>query len=114
MKYFFIFWTLVIIVLCTLPGKDLPNTGLMQQDKIGHFVVFAIWAYLLYHLYPNWKTVLFWGMVFGFGLEFYQDLLPFERMMDFWDGVADTIGTILGIGLGMLYQKRTSNRLSIK
>jgi VanZ family protein len=108
----FIFWTLIILALCTVPGKDLPNTGLFQQDKWGHLGVFLIWAFLLYRIHPNWKSVLFWGIVYGFGLEVYQSLLPFGRMMDFWDGVADTIGTVLGIFVGIMYQKQIQKRSS--
>lgn len=105
-KIIFGFWTLVIVFLCSLPGKDVPNLGLMQQDKIGHFAVFFIWALLFLTWYPHWKKVLFWGIAFGFGIEVYQHYLPFERQMDFWDGVADTIGTVLGIAAFYLYQKR--------
>jgi VanZ family protein len=43
------------------------------------------------------STLVVLGMAYGLGLEFYQQLLPFDRTFDWWDAVADAAGVIIGL-----------------
>jgi hypothetical protein len=92
------FWTLLILVACTWPGKDIPAAPIMGFDKIVHSGLFTAWIIFFLLTYPQKSTMLLivLGMAYGLGLEFYQQLLPFDRTFDWWDAVADAAGVMLG------------------
>ncbi|TLV03141.1 VanZ family protein [Dyadobacter luticola] len=91
------FWTLLILVACTWPGKDLPAAPMMGFDKIVHVSLFFVWTILWLLVYPQKSTLLvIAGMAYGVGLEFYQQLLPFDRTFDWWDAAADAAGVLVG------------------
>ncbi len=50
-------------------------------------------------------------MAYGLGLEFYQQLLPFDRTFDWWDAVADAVGVGIGYTLTKLALKNYLQRL---
>lgn len=85
------------MVACTWPGKDLPAAPVLGFDKIVHSGLFTVWAILALIIYPE-KSLLVvgLGMAYGLGLEFYQQLLPFDRTFDWWDAVADAAGVLIG------------------
>lgn len=90
-------WTLAILVACSLPGKSLPAAPVMGFDKIVHVGLFCVWIILW--LLATRNKALFYillGMVYGLALEFYQQLLPFDRSFDWWDALADAVGVLLG------------------
>lgn len=95
--WFAIFWTLLILVACTWPGKDIPSAPVVGFDKIVHAGLFIGWTTLWILAYPKKARMLILvGMAYGLGLEFYQQLLPFERTFDWWDAVADAVGVVIG------------------
>ncbi len=92
-------WTILIIVGCSLPGKELPKISLWQHtDKIVHFVFFAAFVTLWYLTKPNTKRL--WSLVgisllFGIVIEYYQKYFVVGRSFDVWDAVADTAGALV-------------------
>ncbi len=95
-------WTLLIIIGCTLPGKDLPGSPMVGFDKIVHTGLFIGWTFLWRLRYPHRALrILLLGIFFGTSLEFYQQWLPFDRTFDWWDAAADALGAGLG---NLLYQ----------
>jgi branched-subunit amino acid transport protein len=88
-------WSLVILGLCSIPGKDVPQVG---WDKANHFIVFAPWAVLWYWATKNSLWVLIGGCAYGFFIEIWQGVLPIGRSFDLYDALADG----LGVGLGLL------------
>ncbi|WP_439555962.1 VanZ family protein, partial [Dyadobacter sp.] len=91
------FWTLLILVACTWPGKDLPSAPTVGFDKIVHAGLFIVWITLWLLVYPEKaRFFVILGMAYGLGLEFYQQLLPFDRTFDWWDAVADAAGVLMG------------------
>ncbi|WP_353719533.1 VanZ family protein [Dyadobacter sp. 676] len=96
------FWSLLILVACTWPGKDLPAAPVLGFDKIVHSGLFTVWTILALIIYPEKsRLVVALGLAYGLGLEFYQQLLPFDRTFDWWDAVADAVG----VGIGYLFTK---------
>lgn len=90
-------WSFLILVACTWPGKDLPAAPVLGFDKIVHSGLFTLWAILALIIYPEKsRFVVGLGMAYGLGLEFYQQLLPFDRTFDWWDAVADAAGVLIG------------------
>ncbi|MBO9612863.1 MAG: VanZ family protein [Dyadobacter sp.] len=91
------FWSFLILVACTWPGKDIPAAPVVGFDKIVHSGLFTVWAILALIIYPEKsRLVVGLGMAYGLGLEFYQQLLPFDRTFDWWDAVADAAGVLIG------------------
>ncbi|WP_229248749.1 VanZ family protein [Dyadobacter sandarakinus] len=107
-----IFWTALILVACTWPGKDIPAAPVVGFDKVVHAGLFTAWIILWTLAYPGMgrKLVLI-GMAYGLGLEFYQQLLPFDRTFDWWDAVADAAGVLLGFGIVSVILKTYRQRL---
>lgn len=101
-----VLWTILIVVACTLPGKELPVAPVIGFDKVVHVGMFVGWACLWMLLYPGrvlWLILL--GVVFGISIEFYQQMLPFDRTFDWWDAFADGVGTLLGTVLFLVISK---------
>ena len=110
--WFALFWTFLILLACTWPGKDIPAAPIVGFDKLVHAGLFIVWTILWTLVYPK-KAALFvlLGMAYGLGLEFYQQLLPFDRTFDWWDAVADAVGVIIGFGIYSIIIARYRQRL---
>ncbi len=94
-------WTIIIIIGCSIPGKDIPKIGLFEHfDKVVHFTFFAVFFILWYIYYHTSKQIVFIliliSAIFGFLIEWYQLNFVAGRSFDVWDGVADTIGALIG------------------
>ncbi|MCE6990055.1 VanZ family protein [Dyadobacter sp. CY323] len=106
------FWTLLILTACTWPGKDIPAAPVVGFDKIVHTGLFIVWITLWILVYPQKSTLLvIAGMAYGLGLEFYQQLLPFDRTFDWWDAAADAAGVLIGYLFTALVINRYRQRL---
>lgn len=107
-----IVWTLVILAVCTLPGKNVPNPPFPNFDKLVHLGMFVIWSVLWLLSHPaKGKLIIILGMAYGLGIEFYQQILPFDRTFDWWDALADSVGVLLGYGFKTLILDRYLQRL---
>lgn len=98
------------MVLCILPGNELPNIDFWDidiEDKLAHAGVFFILGFLLFmgrfrrKAKPITKKSLIKMMVlmavYGAATEIIQELFIPTRFGDIMDFVADTAGGILGI-----------------
>jgi len=105
-------WTFAILVACSIPGKSIPSAPVMGFDKIVHIGLFFVWI-ILWLLASRGKSTFFviLGMAYGLALEFYQQLLPFDRSFDWWDAVADAVGVLLGYYFKVLVIDRYLQRL---
>ena len=93
--------TLTVAMLWPL---EAPPPAPEASDKLVHFIAFAVLAFPLartgrYGLLP----VLIGASAFGGAIELIQP--SFNRSADLNDWVADIVGVILGIGLGLLYRR---------
>lgn len=109
-------WSLVILVLCLLPTKDLSKVDAFKiphLDKIAHFGLFFLFAVFFY----GWLLVAFaehkkWNVLwtlllvasYGFVIEWLQENY-FSRSGDFLDWVADMIGGGFGVLLYPILHK---------
>jgi VanZ family protein len=96
-----LFWTIGIIIGCSLPGRDLPSISVFDHfDKVVHFTFFAVFFILWYIVFYKKSNIhiklIAFSAFFGFAIEFYQLTCVEGRSFDIWDGVADTIGGIIG------------------
>jgi VanZ family protein len=114
-------WTLLVILLLSLPGSMLPNEShfaIPQFDKLVHVSLFG-GLVLLWNLYLSSRSLstlllLKWFFLIfllanalGVGMEFAQKYwIPF-RDFDTEDIIADMIGTGLGYGLSNIFLSRS-------
>ena len=99
-----LYW-LLIFVLTSLPGNDLPNVKL--SDKIEHFLAFGGLGFLLnlslriqnkftlVKKYPAWSTILIVSAYAALD-EIHQIWIP-DRTCDIKDWMADTVGVTIGV-----------------
>jgi VanZ family protein len=99
-------WTFLILLACTWPGKDLPESPITFFDKIVHMGLFGGWTFLWLVAQPKHTgRIIILGLAYGIFLEFYQQWLPFDRSFDWWDIMADSAGVLAGY-LSFLIVKR--------
>ena len=106
-KYLDISLTIVVTLTLTVAmlwPLEAPPPAPEGSDKLVHFIAFAALAFPLartgrFGLLP----VLIGASAFGGAIELIQP--SFNRNADLNDWVADVVGVILGIGLGLLYRR---------
>ncbi len=94
-------WAVLIVALCTIPGTDLPEIDIASIDKLAHFSLFAVLAWLWLDatdgpIGRRSAVVLLLGSLFGLATEYYQGLLPWERTPDMLDAAANAVGLMAG------------------
>ncbi len=104
---------LLILILCLMPGKNLPHAGWLEAihaDKIVHFGLFFVLNLLLLGgwYYPAGKrtsrnpglsfaagtTLCF---AYGWLIEFLQRWLTTDRMFEWQDAAADSAGALVAV-----------------
>jgi len=96
-------WTLLIFILCLMPGKDLPEVNVPFIDKWTHFVLFGTFSFLWLCGFPKRKfghlaLVFIISIALGWLIECLQGyFVSLGRSKDIMDAVADGIGGLLGI-----------------
>lgn len=103
-------WALLILVLCGMPGKDIPHISfleLLSFDKFVHagifFVQFLVLArglvlqtdVKLFQDSPKVTSLLF-CIVYGGALEIMQQTLFEDRSASLYDFVANGFGALVG------------------
>jgi VanZ family protein len=103
-------WALLILILCGMPGKDIPHISfleLLSFDKFVHASIFFIFILLsvrgfvlqtqflkLKHLA---KPTAFWICVaYGGLMEVMQATLFTDRSADVYDFIANSFGCLMG------------------
>lgn len=97
-------WTVAIFIGCLLPSNGLPD--LTNKDKWLHFGIFALFGFLWRLTGRSTGWVIGVGIAYGYGIEVVQGLATFlHRSYDFYDALADAAGTLIGVGLALLFLK---------
>lgn len=105
---FSIVWTIVILILCSTPGRYIPTTSwleLLSVDKFVHASIFYVLVilWLLYLLKKNWISFLNTTLLticcicYGGLLEIMQSTLFSERSGDWFDFIANSLGCLVGV-----------------
>jgi VanZ family protein len=96
-----VFWTVLIFIGCSRPGKDLPKLNLFDNfDKVVHFTFFFLFFFFWFFV-SNKSTlqrsflILFISFLYGLGIEYYQKYCVSGRSFDVWDVLADTLGALV-------------------
>lgn len=102
-----IVWALVILILCGIPGRDIPHISfleLLSFDKFVHAAIFFV-LYILFRrslnnagiaLTTERRFILFFScIIYGGLLEIMQGLVFEERSADLYDFIANSFGVIV-------------------
>lgn len=106
-----VLWAAFIMLLCGLPGSDLPDINFWDidiEDKIAHAGVFGVLGFLMVYGSVRRKAkpfisrkhtlnLILVATAYGALTEIFQDLFFPSRFGDITDFIADTIGAVLGI-----------------
>lgn len=102
-------WFFIILVVCCLPGRDIPEIGWLDSihfDKLVHIGLFAILVFLFAFplfaykidgskkmMYVLWIMIL--ASLFGLAIEFIQKYFVIGRTFDLLDWAADSFGALV-------------------
>ena len=96
-------YTVFLTVISFINLYKIPNLGSGSDDKIYHFIAYAILTilWLLYFIKKNIKKVkqfllLLLLIAFGITIEFLQQKLNPNRQFEWFDMLANTTGVIFG------------------
>lgn len=102
-----IIWFIVVVILTTMPGKDIPQSGLFFKnfDKVVHVGIFGLLALLF--CWPFYKTsatnqkkiryfiiIALLTSAFGYSIELIQKYWAEGRGYDLMDWLADSAGAL--------------------
>lgn len=96
-------WTLLIFLLCLIPGNELPGVKIPMADKWVHFILFGIFSFLWMCAGPSVQLSRLFvafavGCLLGWMVEELQGLLiSLGRSKSIQDIYADTIGSAMGV-----------------
>jgi len=100
-----LFWPgVALIVWGELTPQPPTFTGLLGWDKADHFIAYfglASMATLVIGLRPRLKWAILGVIFLGGTLEIVQAFVG--RDADFWDFVANSLGAVIGTGIGALF-----------
>ncbi|MBL0105053.1 MAG: VanZ family protein [Bacteroidetes bacterium] len=111
-------WALLILILCGIPGTDLPKLSFLdwlRPDKIVHLILFGVQAYLFifgfkkqetiayFHENPRFMAVLI-SILYGGLVEVLQGTVFISRSADVRDALANALGAFIGL---WIYNVRT-------
>jgi VanZ family protein len=111
----FILWAIVIFISSSIPGNDLPNIGILNADKIAHFLIFFLFCAFTHRAikfqdrYPFLaRHDLIFSIIititYGVIDEAHQIFVP-SRDSNLRDLAADALGAFLYVGVIWLWSK---------
>ncbi|MEZ4988491.1 MAG: VanZ family protein [Saprospiraceae bacterium] len=98
-------WAIIIFVLSTLPGKQLPQvTWLSSPDKWAHAFVYGVlatgillsWSPNL-HLKKRYQLAFLLASLYGISMEIVQFTFFPGRYFEVWDIVANITGAFVAL-----------------
>lgn len=108
-------WCVLILAACAIPGDSFGDYKpvVFSFDKLGHMALFVVFGRLWLSALPGrYVLVLVWGVAFSFASEAWQSLLPFDRVGDLYDALADVAGVVLGVAWGAWRERTSTSRPS--
>lgn len=104
---FSIVWTIVILILCSTPGRYIPTTSwleLLSFDKFVHasifYVLVTLWLLYLHKKnsisFSNITVLVVFCICYGGLLEIMQSTIFSQRSGDWFDFIANSFGCLAG------------------
>jgi VanZ family protein len=99
-----IFGWLLCVVLSMITPPDV-SLDVENSDKIGHFLAYgtlSAWAVMIFQAKRAWFFSALSLICLGVVMEFAQGNFTNNRMMDWHDAIANTVGVALGLCMSFL------------
>jgi VanZ family protein len=117
-------WALIILILCGIPGRDIPHISfleLLSFDKFVHAGIFFVLILLTIRGFLLQSSMLLLHqkakasafiicVIYGGMLEIMQGTLFIERSADIFDFIANSFGCLMGV----LFYKKIENKILSK
>lgn len=114
-------WTLLILLVCLMPGDKLSSSSFLSfkgADKLVHFTLYLVLLILIgkglvsyfQSSYSRNRIIalsFLYCLFLGIGVEFIQSVFVAGRLGDFFDVLANAIGSSIGV-LILLAQLKTT------
>jgi len=118
-KYLIIIWIIIIFILSSIPGNNIPKITqfkIPHLDKIVHFIMYSTLQFLVLveyyknytQKYPLVNVVLIsvtLSVFYGVIMEILQSLFFINRTGSFYDILANSTGAIIGSLIAILLSK---------
>jgi len=107
---------LFLLLLAGYAGLTSVQVDTVVDDKVLHTVTFFILTVVFYWILDTTRrrtlnfTLIFCTGILGVGSEFLQGFLPNGRVFDFYDIVANLVGSLAGVALCSWYHLRMLER----
>jgi VanZ family protein len=103
-------WLLLIGILLSIPGSNIPSSQIWAFDKVGHTGLFFMLSLLWLNAVREKRNrvvagIIIAGVMLGPLSEVYQGLFPIGRLADPYDAVANITGFLLGTGLWFIISR---------
>ena len=105
MRWLAIVWTIIMLIGCLTPHEDVPGPLITWNDKVLHVAIFAPFSFLWMQAGFRLTNVVIAGILFGALIEVLQYVLPINRSADWADLFADSIGTVVGVVLALVWYR---------
>jgi VanZ family protein len=103
-----ILWTIIVLVLTLIPGRNLPDVRFFQFDKLVHIFIFAVMMLLTCYGLKKISEVknrpvapvrvaMIYSIIFGIGIEVIQQFVPGRSF-----SLADVLANCIGVALAYL------------
>ncbi|KAF6829196.1 hypothetical protein CPLU01_08086 [Colletotrichum plurivorum] len=105
-----------LLLVAGYAGLTSLQVGQYVNDKVLHFVTFFLLTIVFYWILDTNRrrtlnlTLIVCTGVLGVGSEFLQGFLPNGREFDFYDIIANVVGSLAALGLCSWYHKRMLER----
>jgi VanZ family protein len=99
-----IFGWLLCMLLSMITPPDV-SLDVENSDKVGHFLAYgtlSAWAVMIFQTKRAWFFSALALICLGIAMEFAQGYLTSNRMMDWHDALANTVGVVLGLCMSLL------------
>ena len=105
-KYPAVIWTIIIFVLCTIPGREAAKI-FTWSDKISHLLAFAGFTFFWLSHTPRVFFILISGILYGTLIELWQSVLSesFQRGFSYLDIAADAFGCLIGYIIYLIFSR---------
>ncbi|PQE32395.1 hypothetical protein CJF32_00001145 [Rutstroemia sp. NJR-2017a WRK4] len=107
---------LFLLLLAGYAGLTSVQVDAVVNDKVLHTVTFFVLTVVFYWILDTTRrrtlnfTLIFCTGILGVGSEFLQGFLPNGRVFDFYDIVANLVGSLAGVALCSWYHLRMLER----
>ena len=107
-------WTVFVTVLSLKPDTGIHIEWIPYQDKWAHLLMYFVLAICICNLNPKMSSkwaisAFFTASFYGFCLECIQGAFITGRHFDYFDIIANIIGSLTGSYLFYLSRKKDSN-----